>query len=279
MVDHSTSKYLSDSATKLPPMIADWYHLRYKYEWSRGRFFQRFELDRASPLVMDALWADGWRHFGSHFFRDIYNLEGNRLVKVIPLRIVTSVASLPKDHRRIVNKNSDLDVTFKKISFSEEHHRLFELHAQRFRKNQPDDLYQFLSTQAHIIPCPSQMCEVRDQNKQLLAVSFIDIGMQSISSIYAMFLPEESSRGLGIYTLLMELSHARTLGKNYLYTGYAHTQNSYYDYKKRFHGTEFYDWQGTWRPLEQLQHTTFPQHKFEHEDIPSELLVSADEET
>ena len=49
----------------------------------------------------------------------------------------------------------------------------------------------------------------------------------------------------------MELAYARTLGKTYLYTGYAHTRNSYYDYKKRFHGTEFYDWQGVWRTLEQ----------------------------
>ena len=56
------------------------------------------------------------------------------------------------------------------------------------------------------------------------------------------------------------------------------TQNSYYDYKKRFHGTEFYDWQGIWRELDQLQHTRFPQHKFENEDIPSELLINDDEE-
>lgn len=27
------------------------------------------KLDHAPPGMMDWFWADGWRHFGSHFFR------------------------------------------------------------------------------------------------------------------------------------------------------------------------------------------------------------------
>jgi leucyl-tRNA---protein transferase len=274
---HSTHKKTKLSSSS-HHILREWYIHRLKYEWTRGQFFQRFELDRATPLVMDGLWADGWRHFGSQFFRDMYNLEGSRLSRVIPLRVCVQEKSLPRDHRRNLKKNKDLSVEFKSIKFEHEHYEIFEKHAQKFTINRPSDIYQFISPQAQLLPCPSRMCEVRTAEGQLVALSLIDIGSQSISSIYAMFHPDAYTRGLGIYTLLMEVEYARTLQKTYLYTGYAHIQSSYYDYKKRFHGTEFYDWQGTWRPLSQLHTIPFPQHKFEKEDIPQELLLIQDDE-
>ena len=51
-------------------------------DWARGRYFQRFDLERGTPQVMDALWADGWRHFGTTFFRDYFNIHERRLVRV-----------------------------------------------------------------------------------------------------------------------------------------------------------------------------------------------------
>ena len=117
------------------------------------------------------------------------------------------------------------------------------------------------------------MCEVREDGR-LLAVSLFDVGHEATSSIYAMFEPEESHRGLGHFTLILELLYARERGKRFLYTGYAHRTESYYDYKKRYRGSEFYDWRARWRPWDELSDDLFPTHRYEISDIPEELLVS-----
>ena len=245
-------------------------------DWARGRYFQRFELERATPMVMDALWADGWRHFGTTFFRDYFNIHGKRLVRVLPLRIRLDHFKLARDHRRLTKKNTDLSIRFRPVVIGDDHMELFKKHAERFTENKPPSIYSFISLSPVLIPCASLMCEIRDGDR-LLAASFFDVGAESVSSIYAMFEPEESHRGLGHLTLLSEISYAQKAGKKYVYTGYAHTISSYYDYKKRYRGTEFYDWKSAWLPIEKLRSDLFPTHRYETSDIPDELL-EVDEE-
>ena len=85
---------------------------------------------------------------------------------------------------------------------------------------------------------------------QLLAASFFDVGFRSLSGIYAMFEPTESGRSLGILTMLKEIEFAIENGKEFYYQGYSYQGESFYDYKKRFRGSEAFDWNGRWLPLE-----------------------------
>jgi len=71
-------------------------------------------------------------------------------------------------------------------------------------------------------------------------------GERTLSGIYAMFDPEEAQRGLGIFTMLKEIEFAISNGKEFYYQGYAYEGESFYDYKKRFRGTECFDWRGGW---------------------------------
>ena len=257
----------------------DWWALHSsRGDWARGRYFQRFELERATPQMMDALWADGWRHFGTTFFRDYFNIHGSRLVRVLPLRIRLSQFSHARDQRRIMKQNKDLEVKFRPILITDEHMDLFKRHALRFTENRPPSLYSFLSLSPVLVPCPNLMCEIREEGR-LVAASFFDVGKDATSSIYAMFDPDEASRGLGHYTLLSEIAYALHHGKTYVYTGYAHTISSYYDYKKRYRGTEFYDWKSKWHALSELRDDFFPTHRFEVSDIPPDLLEEEDPES
>ena len=153
--------------------------------------------------------------------------------------------------------------------------QLFKRHAERFTENRPPSLYSFISLSPVLVPCASLMCEIRKVGR-LLAASFFDVGHESVSSIYAMFDPDESSRSLGHLTLLSEIQFAQHYKKNFVYTGYAHTISSYYDYKKRYRGTEFYDWRSAWHPMSELRDDFFPTHRYETSDIPEELLVVDD---
>ena len=64
-----------------------------------------------------------------------------------------------------------------------------------------------------------------------------------------MFDPDESRRSLGVYTILLAIERARSMGQRHYYPGYASREPSPYDYKKNFAGLEEYDWRGRWLPL------------------------------
>ena len=64
-----------------------------------------------------------------------------------------------------------------------------------------------------------------------------------------MFEPTVTDRSLGIFTMLKEIEWAIETGRKFYYLGYAYEERSFYDYKKRFRGTEAFDWDDEWRSL------------------------------
>ena len=76
---------------------------------------------------------------------------------------------------------------------------------------------------------------------------YLDVDVDSVSSVYAIFDPAERHRGLGTLTMLLEIQWALSQGKRWLYPGYATEQPSAYDYKKSFRPMEYFDWRGSWR--------------------------------
>jgi arginine-tRNA-protein transferase len=85
---------------------------------------------------------------------------------------------------------------------------------------------------------------------ELVALSFLDVGVESASSVYGVFEPELGRRSLGVLTMLKEIEHSRARGCRWYYPGYATQGSSAYDYKKQFGALEFLDWaSGEWRDL------------------------------
>ncbi|CAN5342431.1 hypothetical protein BH20ACI1_BH20ACI1_24210 [soil metagenome] len=206
---------------------------------------EEFDTLNVSPKQLDTLLANGWRHFGTQFFRYNFSFYDGRICQVFPLRIRLADFSVSKNKRRILTKNRDLQVIIRPIEITEEKEKLFEVHKYRFNHSIPFSIYDFLSFNANCVPC--EALEVGVYNKgNLIAASFFDVGETAISSIYAMFAPEEKSRSLGIFTMLVEIDFARKCGKDFYYQGYCYDGNSFYDYKKRFRALEKFDWKGNW---------------------------------
>ena len=197
---------------------------------------------------MDRLWADGWRHFGTHFFRYSLGVYEAEIRRVLPLRIRLDDFSFSKSQRRVFRRNRDLRTVIRPASVTTEKELLFELHKKRFTRDAPFSLYDFLAYEPARVPCEAlEVCVYLEQ--ELLAASFFDVGERAVSSIYAMFAPEAAARSLGIYTLLLEIEWARAHQKKFLYQGYAYEGNSFYDYKKRFRALEKYDWKSRWEEM------------------------------
>lgn len=204
---------------------------------------------RKRPEEMDALWAEGWRHFGIFFFRYRRGELGGRRCTVLPLRVHLEGFRPSRSQRRVLSRNRDLNVTLGPSRIDDERLALFERHRLRFHENVPESLYDFLSFEPSRVPCRNVEICVRDASGRLLAASFLDVGRAATSAVYAMFDPDESRRSLGLLTMLAAVSFSREEGCRYYYPGYACREPSVYDYKKNFVGLEAYDWRGRWHAL------------------------------
>ena len=206
---------------------------------------EEFYAESVTQAQLDMHLADGWRHFGTHFFRYNLGIYEDQIRRVIPLRIRLADLELSKSQRRVLRRNADLDVKIRPIDITDETRDLFDRHKRRFKSGVPDSIYDFLSFDASREPTKGFEVGVREGGK-LVAASFFDEGKTSVSSIYGIFDPEETARSLGIFTMLKEIEYARSSGKTLYYHGYAYEGESYYDYKKRFSALEQFDWDGNW---------------------------------
>ncbi|MBK9214495.1 MAG: arginine-tRNA-protein transferase [Chloracidobacterium sp.] len=206
-----------------------------------------FEIDTAiEPAEFDMLLADGWRHFGTYFSRYSLGVYGDEVRQVLPLRVRLSDFEPSKSQRRILKRNQDIKVDVAPPSLSPEVFDIFERHKLRFEHHRPDSLFTFISRKAGI---PTDLLQLTARcEDRIVAVSFFDAGVTSVSAIYACFEPEKSERSLGIFTMLKVIEWGISRGMSYYYPGYAYVGPSFYDYKKRFSALECFDWEGNWTP-------------------------------
>lgn len=205
-----------------------------------------FEADQVSAEQLDLLLASGWRHFGTHFFRYSLGIHGFDIRLVIPLRIRLVDFVPSKSQRRVLRRNADLAIVVRPIEINDESKRLFERHKRRFKFGVPDSIHDFLSDAPAERPCEAREVDVRLDGR-LVAVSYFDLGATSVSALYGIFDPDLPRRSLGILTMLKEIEFASGTGRELYYQGYAYEGESFYDYKKRFRGTERFDWNGNWK--------------------------------
>lgn len=210
---------------------------------------EEFFAGSISPAQLDALLEAGWRHFGTDFYRYSLNLYKGEIRRVIPLRIRLANLRVSKSQRRVLRRNEELRVENRPIDITDEADKLFHCHKRRFDHGVPSSIYEFLSTEPDNVPCEAREIAVYNAER-LVAVSYFDVGQEALSGIYAMFDPADAARRPGIFTMLKEIEYALQTGRKFYYQGYAYEGESFYDYKKRFSGTEAYDWvTGEWRPL------------------------------
>lgn len=220
-----------------------------------GMIHQAFQCESVAPEMMDRLWAAGWRHFGTRFFRYSLDVLDECPTVITPLRLPLETFIPSPSQRRALRKNADTRCEFVPASLSSEAKAMFHAHKTRFKDHIPEDLTSFLSPSPATLPCVCVECRVW-AGQELIAISYLDIGSSATSGVYGMFSPSHSRRSLGIYTMLQEIRHSRDRGYRYYYPGYATLEPGPYDYKKQFIGMEYLDWNlGTWLPLKMNPNT------------------------
>lgn len=203
-----------------------------------------------SASEIDLIWADGWRNFGTYFFRNQvdYLEKEDKYVNIVPLRINIEKFTFRKSQLKILRQHANVtEVCYQKIDITAEVEVMFQKHIERFDDNKPASIYNFLGENpAELMPHDALECALYDEHQKRYATSYFGIGKESISSIYATYDTDFGKRSPGLHTLLEEIRYAQTHAKRYVYLGYAHDVASHYEYKKKFNGLEYYDWEGNW---------------------------------
>ena len=162
----------------------------------------------------------GWRRFGKMFFRpicaDCHECQS--------IKIDVKNYNFSKSERRVIKKNSSLELMIQKPTVSYECIELFNKYHQYMHeikgwdKNQTDIKGYHTSFVAGHDSFGYEVLYY--DNKKLIAVDLIDILEDGISSIYFYYDPEYRHLSLGKYSLYRQIILAKILEKAWIYLGY-----------------------------------------------------------
>ncbi len=188
-----------------------------------------------SPFEFNIFVQQGWRKFGYFFFRPVCK----SCLKCIPIRILCKKFELTKSQRKLINKNQDLTVKFVETRYDEEVYEIYKKHSKvRFEKeaNKDDFIANFIENATKSITSKYYL------NDKLIAAGFLDVASNGLSSVYFVFDPDYSERGLGNYSVLKEIEYAVSLNIDYYYLGFYIAENNHMNYKNKYSPHELYDW-------------------------------------
>jgi leucyl-tRNA---protein transferase len=204
------------------------------------------------PAVFDRFCEDGWCYWSDYLFRrNSWEWRGAQC-RVIPLRIKLEGFQFSKSQRKCIKRNKDLIVQGRPLRICREHIVLFHAHAERFRHNRPQMIEGFFSQWSHIMPSNGYELDVFTASKQLVAASFFHVGEKVMAGNYGIYDSEYAHRSLGTFTMLLEILYAQRSGFEYYYPGFVYDIPSEFDYKLNFNNLEYFDWWGSWYPLDRL---------------------------
>lgn len=179
----------------------------------------------------------GFRRSGDHVYRPLCDACN----ACIPIRLPVALFRPNKQQKRIWRKNSDVLVNKIEGEPTQEHYDLYEKYISI--RHRDGDMYppseqqfhSFLFSSWSSTPCYEFRSAV---DNTLLAVAVADQLELGLSAVYTFFNPLAEKRSLGVYALLWEIEHVKSLGLPYLYLGYWIKQCKKMSYK------------GHYRPLE-----------------------------
>lgn len=173
--------------------------------------------DTVSAAVYQGLAERGFRRSGGHLYRP--HCENCRAC--VPSRIPVEQFIPRRRHRRVLRINADLEVRIEAGEYSSTH---YDLYARYIAARHADgDMYppsrdQFRSFLLSQWSDTRFLCSYLAG--RLVAVAVLDRQPAGLAAVYTFFDPELSERSLGVFSILRQIDHCRTLGVPHLYLGY-----------------------------------------------------------
>ncbi|MEM7217512.1 MAG: arginyltransferase [Pseudomonadota bacterium] len=196
--------------------------------------------------VSEALYGEltdlGFRRSGAHLYRP----HCQSCSACVPVRIRVADFKPRRRQRRNLARNADLRLEIKPATFEPDIYALYERYiAARHRDGDmyPANVDQFRSFLLSSWANTAFYCAyARDASgaERLVSCAAMDRQANGYSAIYTFFDPNESERGLGVFSILSQIELCREQGLPYLYLGYWIKDSAKMSYKADY------------RPLEML---------------------------
>jgi arginyl-tRNA--protein-N-Asp/Glu arginylyltransferase len=183
----------------------------------------------------------GFRRSGLTIYRPVCR----SCVECRQLRVIANEYQPGKSHRRVLRKNSDVELVIGKPTLTSEKVRVYSdyLNSQHGSgdNNKAENLKSFLYTSC----VNTREFEYRLKGR-LVASSVLDICSRSLSSVYTYFDPEFSARSLGTFSAIREILFCQEYSTPYYYLGFSIADCASMNYKKRYKPHEILDESLVW---------------------------------
>lgn len=207
-----------------------------------------------SPDRLDRYLADGWFRGANMLCRSQLVCFEEDLYSVMNIRLNLKNFDFKKSLRKLNNRNGRIfQVEIGPASVNEAKERLYQGQKHRFKGFIFNTLSQFLYSDYWQSVFETYEVCVYDGDR-LVAVSYFDVGKESIASILGLHDPEYQKYSLGMYTMLLEVQFALDAEMQFFYPGYVLDNYPKFDYKLRLGSMEHYDWYGKWHAIEEVDH-------------------------
>lgn len=209
-----------------------------------------------SPSRLDRYLAAGWFRNSIMLFRSrLLCMEGD-LFNVVNIRLPMTNYNISRSGKKLLRKNKRLfSYKIQRASIDFDKEQLYEMHKPRFKGFIYNDLHQFLYSDTISSVFHTYEIEVRNEDGELIALSYFDRGHNSIASLIGIYHPDYNKYSLGTFTMLLELEYALENNFKYYYPGYIFDKPSVFDYKLKLGEFEYYDWRGKWKPYQNFSQT------------------------
>lgn len=191
-----------------------------------------------SPVTFDRLMTEGYRRQGLLFYRPACPT----CRECRPIRVPLDAFHPSRSQRRLMRRQGEqIEVEVARPRYHQEHFQMYAAHARRVSQdNQADDPLQYRTAFVDSL-ANSHMVEYR-VGRRLVAVSILDEGAHTVSSVYTFWRPEAEDLSLGTFSALWEMAWAAQRGRQYYHLGYWIRDCSRMNYKNRFRPYELFDW-------------------------------------
>ncbi len=213
---------------------------------------------------LDLYLSRGWYRMGQTIFTTHFLCFENTFYSALWIRLDLEAYQFRKSLRKILRKNdAQYRWTYGKARIDEKREALYQLYKANFDGLLAPSLLDSLQDGEHYNIYDTYEFCVYDKN-QLIAISYFDLGEESIASITGIYHPDYKSQSLGIYTMLKEIEFCLKAGLKYYYPGYIVPGYSRFDYKARIGAVDYYNiHRNDWLPLKELKQEQIPVHHIE----------------
>ncbi len=192
----------------------------------------RLPVGRVTPEITDVLLAHGFRRSGDF----VYTPQCPSCRECQPTRLDVNSFHCSTSMRRVLRRGDrELQATWAAPSIDSRRVELFNQHRDQRNLGNRDAPIDAESYRAFLT---DSCCETRELSiyfqDQLIAVSTVDCGCESVSAVYTFFDPDYSRYSLGTYAILKQIQWCLSSRRRYVYLGMYVADNDHLNYKARF---------------------------------------------